>query len=40
MMRGIEKAKPGNTTGDIGFAIQKLRESKIIQLYEIFVVMD
>ena len=28
MMRGIEKAKPGNTTGDIGFAIQSYAESK------------
>tara|TARA_B100000989_G_scaffold44597_1_gene28421 strand:- start:757 stop:1557 length:801 start_codon:yes stop_codon:yes gene_type:complete len=28
MMRGIEKAKPGNTTGDIGFAIQSFAESK------------
>ena len=28
MMRGIEMAKPGNTTGDIGNAIQKFAESK------------
>tara|TARA_B100000989_G_scaffold256323_1_gene205485 strand:+ start:286 stop:1083 length:798 start_codon:yes stop_codon:yes gene_type:complete len=28
MMRGIEKAKPGNTTGDIGYAIQTFAESK------------
>ena len=28
MMRGIEMAKPGNTTGDIGSAIQKFAESK------------
>ena len=26
MMRGIEKVKPGNTTGDIGSAIQKFAE--------------
>ena len=28
MMRGIEMVKPGNTIGDIGFAIQKFAESK------------
>ena len=28
MYRGIEKVKPGNTTGDIGFAIQSFVESK------------
>ena len=27
MMRGIEKVKPGNTTGDIGYAIQSYAES-------------
>ncbi len=28
MMRGIEKVKPGNTTGDIGYAIQSFAERK------------
>ncbi len=28
MMRGIEKVKPGNTTGDIGYAIQSFAEKK------------
>ena len=28
MMRGIETVKPGNTTGDIGFAIQSFVEKK------------
>ena len=28
MIRGIEKVKPGNTTGDIGNAIQTFAESK------------
>tara|TARA_A100001011_G_C14262457_1_gene823106 strand:+ start:65 stop:856 length:792 start_codon:yes stop_codon:yes gene_type:complete len=28
MMRGIEEVKPGNTIGDIGYAIQKFAESK------------
>ena len=30
MMRGIEMVKPGNTTGDIGHAIQVFAEKKII----------
>ena len=28
MMRGIEQVKPGNTTGDIGYAIQSFAEKK------------
>ena len=31
MMRGIEMVKPGNTTGDIGHAIQSFAEPKIIR---------
>ena len=29
MMRGIEVVKPGNTTGDIGYAIQSFAEKKL-----------
>ena len=29
MMRGIEQVKPGNTTGDIGHAIQSFAEKKV-----------
>ena len=29
MMRGIEQVKPGNTTGDIGYAIQSLQKKEL-----------
>ena len=40
MMRGIEMVKPGNTTGDIGHAIQVFAERKNYSVVEIFVDMD
>ena len=40
MMRGIEQVKPGNTTGDIGYAIQSFAEKKNYSVVRDFSDMD